>query len=642
MAAAGAVLSLLCASAMVAAVPGAARAQDGELRLLHLPMRWCVLEGTIAARRDPNKAVLERIRRGSSVLAPGTGITLRGALDAVLATSAGFPVIRDPRPGLGRRGDVRVPTESLGEYGIVVSACGDAWSRLQQAAGQGSRLGGVARGPVAVIIRSFVSGSGQPVTNIWGYAISASTNGDYCDARGPRVRSASGGSLLVIDSSGGTPSVLSDRRLIAHEVGHILRLGHGDGMDNPGSAPGRIDKFCDSAENPDIAPGSLMSASLRYGRVTPWQRRLPRTVAARHPGTVEDRPVLVPRSRVVRWTALQRAANGGHRLVARSRRGRLEPMSPLPWLRPAGVRGYEASDDVRDAVGPGGAGAVADIEGISVAVDEESGEVDVSVRFRGLPGDLTTVEHDVFGDGDGDAGTGGPPDAIEGGPDPEVDDPVGIDFVIRGVIEGGSVAAEAWRWDQQVGSWITVDPPPIAQLDGSFGEDDEAINADTMMVRLAPGSVELSERPNLRAVSRATDAQGRTSVDVLPGEPGEPGDGAMVAMSLEPAIYPVCAVNRTALHAGTVEPGGQATIEVYGFGEDGPVSVWLGDRPEPIATGGYEEMVDDPWPWVTQLTMPTDLDDTLQMVQVSLGDGGLTADCPVLVGDADPAALAGG
>lgn len=51
---------------------------QGE-KLLHLPMRWCVLKGTAAAN-DPNAAVLRKLRRGAKVWANQGRFTLTSAL----------------------------------------------------------------------------------------------------------------------------------------------------------------------------------------------------------------------------------------------------------------------------------------------------------------------------------------------------------------------------------------------------------------------------------------------------------------------------------------------------------------------------------------------------------------------------------
>ena len=158
-------------------------------------------------------------------------------MTSALGEGVGFPVIPDPRTVLGRPGDVLVPTVSTAEYQLVITRCAQAWQAIVQAAQSSGAAGGIAKGPIGVIIGDFVDTSGRPYSSVWGYAMSASTNGDWCDAQSPSVRWATGGSLMVVDSTDGSPSPMLDRRLVAHEFGHIVRLGHGNGLDDPGSAP---------------------------------------------------------------------------------------------------------------------------------------------------------------------------------------------------------------------------------------------------------------------------------------------------------------------------------------------------------------------------------------------------------------------
>jgi hypothetical protein len=119
------VAASLLARAGTAVGPAATVGAQGGAgpQLLHFPMRWCVLEGTVAARRDSDAAVLARIRRGSSILAPQTSITLRSVLSTTLADARACPVIKDPRTSLGRPGDVRTPAESSSEYLLVMQRC---------------------------------------------------------------------------------------------------------------------------------------------------------------------------------------------------------------------------------------------------------------------------------------------------------------------------------------------------------------------------------------------------------------------------------------------------------------------------------------------------------------------------------------
>ena len=109
---------------------------------------------------------------------------------------------------------------------------------------------------------------------------------------------------------------------------------------------------------------------------------------------------------------------------------------------------------------------------------------------------------------------------------------------------------------------------------------------------------------------------------------------------------------------GHGELGQPVTLEVDGFDQDGTLSVWLGDSPAPIAKLDYTEMPCD-WPWVGELTLPEQLsgagagDETpeaspipgqpvdeggLQMLQVVLEGTGLTADCPIIIGEPPEAA----
>jgi hypothetical protein len=148
-------------------------------------------------------------------------------------------------------------------------------------------------------------------------------------------------------------------------------------------------------------------------------------------------------------------------------------------------------------------------------------------------------------------------------------------------------------------------------------------------------------------------------------------------MSKRDVDYPVCAVNRDTASPGTAELGEPVTLEVDGFGRSGRVSVWLGDREKPVARLRYTEMPCD-CPWVGELTLPKQLDlptestdeqaneaggsaasaepdgrspepspspsagtdgsaAGLYMVQVVLDGTGLTADCPVIIGNPEMA-----
>jgi len=635
----GGVVALLIALALSLAIlpPSVGAQPPGGPRILHLPMRWCVLEGSPAARRNPTAAVLERIRRGSAILAREAGITLQSPITKALGEQVGFPVIADPRPSVGRLGDVVVPVESTLEYRLVIDRCEQAWRRIIDAAGPGAGLGAVARGPVSVIIRDFVTRGGALYSSVWGFGFSVSSSGDYCAAANPIVRSASGGTLMVVDTSDGQPSALLDRRLIAHEVGHILRLGHGNGIDDRGSVGGRIDKFCDDTENPDVEPGSLMSASLRYERVMPWQRVLPRTVASRHPAVVADQPILRVRPPQTPSSLLQRISNEGSRVIDRLLPPGRAPLSPLQRLRSAGVLGAQVWDALQDVRGRN-VGTRSDLQAFGLSVDEESGDVTVWWEPVGDPGGAgadSVFEGAV--DSDDDASTGGGVDDLD-----DVDDPKpfvdwgavgGFELLLNVETDEEGSRADGWRWDDLLGSWQQLVPPPRVEIGSGFGEDDEALRGGTVEVTLPASALTLGERFSMGGRLR-TKSRGREHVDSLPDGVTT---GERVPMTLATPDYPVCAVNRASLFPGVVEPGGRATVEVHGFGDGGPVSIWLGDADAPVATGDYWEIPGGGWPWTIEFDVPSDIETEggTFLTQVVFGDTGMAAECPVLVGDAE-------
>jgi hypothetical protein len=619
----------------VAYQPATAQPSRGP-RMLHLPMRWCVLEGSPAARR-PTAAVLERIRRGSSILAREAGITLQSAITSALGKEVGFPVIADPRPRVGRLGDVVVPVESSVEYRLVSERCEQAWRRIEQAAGPGAGLGAIARGPTSVIIRDFVTRSGAPYPAVWGYGFSVSSAGDYCAAANPIVRSATGGTLMVVDSSDGQPSALLDRRLIAHEVGHILRLGHGNGFDDRGSVAGRIDKFCDDTENPDVVPGSLMSASLRYERVTPWQRILPRTVAARHPAVVADQPIIRVLPPRIRSELLQRLGNGGSRVVDRLLPPGNRNLTPLERLRSAGVLGASTWDVLGDARGRDATNP-SDLQGLGLSVDGESGDTTVWWEPVGDPaGPGVDQVFDGVVDSDDDPSTGGTGDPT----DPS--DPGGGPFIDWGAILGaelyfqvstsaGESDVKAWTWDDLVSDWQVVDPPPSVTFGDFFGEESPVRRSKTVELTLPASTFSVSERFSMGGRLRTIARNGREVVDSLPDDVD---DGVRESMTLATPEYPVCAVNRGAELPGTAQPGGPASLEVFGFGDGGRVSLWLDDAQEPLARRDYWEVPDDTWPWVTEVDLPDDTAPGMHMMQVAFDGSGMTANCPLVVGDTE-------
>jgi hypothetical protein len=187
----------------------------------------------------------------------------------------------------------------------------------------------------------------------------------------------------------------------------------------------------------------------------------------------------------------------------------------------------------------------------------------------------------------------------------------------------------------------------------SEGEHAEGASAaepviDSMVISLPDDTIDLAQDFRLAALLSTRMPDGRRFVDSIPAEPVT---GAMAPMSLRDVEYPVCAVNRDTARPGVARPGERVTVEVDGFERDGPVSLWLGDAPQPVARTEYWEMPCQ-IPWVGEFTLPEDLgqvgtagedgtdgsratQDGLYMLQVVFEGTGMTAECPVIIGDPD-------
>jgi len=236
-------------------------------------------------------------------------------------------------------------------------------------------------------------------------------------------------------------------------------------------------------------------------------------------------------------------------------------------------------------------------------------------------------------DEDGDSASGAPADGAVADVAGTWAKMAGIDYIIRVILdpEEPEPTSEAWRWDEAGGTWQTVVPPLVTIMD-TLGSDDARAEPSTVVAHVEPDQLTLSERPRMAGLLRSRLPNGRNLVDSIPPRPRE---AQAIAMNLEAADYPACAVNRDGVFPGVADPGGKATLEVFGFGVDAPVTIWLGDRERPVGGGDYWEIPDDPWPWVAEVDIPMDAEQGLQMIQVQLDGTGMTADCALLVGGAD-------
>jgi hypothetical protein len=165
-----------------------------------------------------------------------------------LGASTYVRVIGDPEGSPGQQGDIGLPSDYLPndrEAVTAVDECKSAW--------------GSAGGLTLVDIRYFVNQYGVHETTLGissplPPSLSLMPPTRYC--REPRTikpdEEASGFSLVIDPSEKNFGDPIEG---LSHELGHLLLLVHGDGIDNNGNGP--YDRVCDPGE-PD-AGQSLMS-----------------------------------------------------------------------------------------------------------------------------------------------------------------------------------------------------------------------------------------------------------------------------------------------------------------------------------------------------------------------------------------------
>lgn len=270
-----------------------------------LTLRWCVMEGSAdAAGAAPGDLLNTNQTIRQATL--GAGETWNAADLAFVALVVdrdghkGVPVIADTD-------DFRGPGESTGdivaaggdtfEAAIAAEECDRSWRALDPAAQR----------PVVVVARRFVdaglteAASSTPPLAV---RVGGSRSDDLCAA----PRSLVGTDVLDI---GPHTSVdrgwvvtqefarFADRerrvRALAHELGHVLLLGHGNGLDDDGDGqvagtdgPRRYDQYCDNlrlgeddlADPPSTCAASLMMPSPCGDGLTPLQVEQARAAAA--------------------------------------------------------------------------------------------------------------------------------------------------------------------------------------------------------------------------------------------------------------------------------------------------------------------------------------------------------------------------
>jgi hypothetical protein len=326
-----AVVALVGVASLAGQPPATELARAAGTGGIQIPVRWCAIKGTTAVTNpgslgepNTNSVLLGRHETATNLVWLGVGITFRSGFPAAVpTTSANFPVIDDPRPppgsgpvefppgtGPGQLGDIFFPVlgptptpaevaAAFAEFKEASAECEEEWDHLAGA------YGVPLRGPIAFNLRRFVDASGNPTTAL-GNAMDPSVSFTLppgapfpsvlpeCQTPPVNLIAANGAFMGAVDRSFAA-TIGQDARVVAHEFGHVLKLGHGNGLDDDGD--GVYDQFCDPSENPLTPPASVMHPFISgvNQNVTMFQRGTARAIASVTPGSVIDPPLeLVP------------------------------------------------------------------------------------------------------------------------------------------------------------------------------------------------------------------------------------------------------------------------------------------------------------------------------------------------------------
>ena len=222
---------------------------------LFVPLRWCVMEGSSdAGTHGPGQVVNAKevlFNIVQSILANEAGIRFRPQL----LHGFDIPVIRDPNPppgSEGQLGDVNINFGDPYEAENAATECRNEWSRLDP---------GAPDSLVYVTARKFIHPgptlgvSSKPDFGLWTKQFSPLTGhrgDDLCgDPRHLKLSDVDHG-YSVVPQRESFSSQSTYIHTLAHEFGHALTLGHGNGIDDNGDGkaagtpgPRRFDEYCD-------------------------------------------------------------------------------------------------------------------------------------------------------------------------------------------------------------------------------------------------------------------------------------------------------------------------------------------------------------------------------------------------------------
>lgn len=479
------------------AVPWA-YAGNAATGLIQVPVRWCAVEGSPAVTNpggvgepDTDNVLWRRHERASDrIWIPGANITFRsGVTGDVVGPAANYPIIADPNPpadgGPGQLGDIFLdPQTESEEMKLAKAACETAWNKMAE--------GTTLVGPIAINARRLVDNNGNPFTNILGQGFYffpiPPTLEQLC--RNPALPVTYNGALYLTDKSfmGNDDQ---DARLVAHELGHVLFLGHGNGLDDDSN--GIYDLDCDPSETINDPFNIMNPDTSNATRITPLQRGTSRTISQKFGGTKIDPPGSLIDGEVV---------------------------------------GYQSVDPAKDVNDES-------IDMTSVTISEnipKQRTVFSHELFGIIPS--TTSQYLVFADLDKNPATGGEPSVL------------GFDTSFQGaelvtLVEVNNRKAIPTVWQFQEGNFVKVTNRGIRASVSTTREVETKVPFFDIVSIQMPNAVRgpASQRIRIQAIAKTSKELDRL--------PDEPLDGS-TEIVLIPPTFPVCSVTPPSVRPGDI------------------------------------------------------------------------------------------